>query len=72
MNDTLIREIVHKLAGRIGQMGSIDLSNQFHQIETKLNKSEKSDLLKNELDSAIQQLRLLLSTLQKEMPVHNP
>jgi HPt (histidine-containing phosphotransfer) domain-containing protein len=33
---SVIREIVHKLAGRVGQMGAATLSSELHDIENEL------------------------------------
>jgi CheY-like chemotaxis protein len=42
-----VREIVHKLAGRFGQMGVYDLSNELHEIEVELVEGRSVEELEN-------------------------
>jgi DNA-binding response OmpR family regulator len=42
-NITSIREVVHKMAGRVGQMGIVPLSLRLRQIETRIQQGEEFD-----------------------------
>ena len=64
MNTVPIREIVHKLAGRIGQMGAKSLSVKLRTIETKLVDGTSLSSLVERLMSAKDEVEKLLRTIR--------
>ncbi|HEY5824244.1 MAG TPA: ATP-binding protein [Cyclobacteriaceae bacterium] len=61
-----LREIIHKLSGRVGQMGGTELAHHFHQIETKLEEGIEFDLIQKEIEESIVHLKSFLAEIQKE------
>jgi HPt (histidine-containing phosphotransfer) domain-containing protein len=65
-----IRDIVHKLAGRVGQMGALTLSTKLHDIENEIvDGTPLSELLDEIIEAKDEVTKLLnsirLSTLQQ-------
>ncbi len=66
----VIREIVHKLAGRVGQLGALHLSSKLHDLENEIVKGTViSELLDEIIEAKADVLKLLnsirISTLQQ-------
>jgi len=61
-----LREVIHKLSGRVGQMGETELAQRFHQIEIKLDEGNAADSIRKEIEDSIQHLKLFLVEIQKE------
>src|SRR5690606_2632610 len=68
-----IREIVHKLAGRIGQMGIGPLSLKLREVETKIIAGEEVEALMRPLIKLKEEVTLLLQKIKgmMEMEVGN-
>jgi signal transduction histidine kinase/FixJ family two-component response regulator len=66
----IIREVSHKLTGRIGQIGITPLSKKFHAIETKIVEGKSIAMLIDEILEAKSDLEKLLS-LVKASIVHS-
>jgi signal transduction histidine kinase/DNA-binding NarL/FixJ family response regulator len=47
-----IREVVHKLAGRVGQMGAQALSTELHEIENEIVEGSPIESLRQEIEDA--------------------
>ncbi|HYF69882.1 MAG TPA: ATP-binding protein [Ohtaekwangia sp.] len=63
-NNVAIREIVHKLAGRVGQIGILPLSLKLRQIETKIEEGETLDAIFLPLVNVRKEVDQLLATVQ--------
>lgn len=63
-NKAAIREIVHKLAGRVGQIGILPLSLKLRQIETKIEEGESLDAIFLPLVNVRKEVDQLLATVQ--------
>lgn len=66
-NAKAIRELVHQLSGRVGQMGAAVLSQQFRKIETDLQEGKSADEIADELERSMDGLRAVLADVQKEI-----
>lgn len=64
-NKKAVREIVHRLAGRLGQIGLTDLSVTFHQIEVQILKGKTSRELSTELNRCVNELNNLLNNIEE-------
>lgn len=64
-----VREIVHKLAGRTGQMGSISVSNMFREIENHLAAGDQLSNVAPALELAVNKVENLLRTIRIQTPV---
>ncbi len=60
----VIREIVHKLAGRVGQMGASDLSAKLHNIENEIVKGTAIPLLIDAIIEAKSDVVKLLNSIR--------
>ncbi|HRJ29112.1 MAG TPA: ATP-binding protein [Cyclobacteriaceae bacterium] len=60
------REIIHKLAGRTGQMGATALSKKFSALEMRLEQGTKINLLADSIDEATTETRKLMEQLQQK------
>jgi len=58
------REIIHRLAGRFGQIGIYDLSAIFHDIEVGLVKGKELHELKPEIETAVKDAMLVLRAIR--------
>ena len=61
---TKIREIVHKLAGRVGQMGAQTLSGHFHEIENAIVEGKPIESLREELEQSRDELTNLMEEIR--------
>jgi signal transduction histidine kinase/CheY-like chemotaxis protein len=66
-NGAAVREIVHKLAGRIGQIGIASLSMELRTLEDKLVKGATMAELDAELEQVMQKVIDLITTLQENI-----
>ncbi len=66
-NTKAIREIVHQLSGRVGQMGATSLSQQFRQVETELHAGKNTDEIADKLKLSLNDLDVMLKQIQKEI-----
>ncbi|HYC85476.1 MAG TPA: ATP-binding protein [Chryseosolibacter sp.] len=64
-----LRELVHKMAGRFGQMGLNMLSVRYHDLEVALVKGDAIDSLSGELSSVVHETRLLLDSIRQTQNV---
>lgn len=64
----LMREVVHKLAGRTGQMGSSSVSNMLREIETRLAAGENLSTVTPALQKAITKVDNLLRSIRIQTP----
>jgi signal transduction histidine kinase/DNA-binding NarL/FixJ family response regulator len=62
-----VREIIHKLSGRTGQLGALELSNSLRYIEKELDSGKVVKDVLEKMIEALNQLRALLIDLQKEI-----
>ena len=60
----MTREIIHKLAGRFGQIGIYDLSAVFHEIEVGLVEGKEIERLKPEIELAVKDATLILRAVR--------
>jgi signal transduction histidine kinase/FixJ family two-component response regulator len=67
-NRTKVRDIVHKLAGRIGQIGVLPLSMRLREIETRIETGEEFDTVIPSVTKEIEEIRNIIRTLES-MPV---
>lgn len=65
LNTNAVKDIVHKLAGRIGQIGLSGLSNQFKGIEDKLREGKELMSQYESVNRAIIETGMLLINLQQ-------
>jgi HPt (histidine-containing phosphotransfer) domain-containing protein len=65
-----IRESIHRLAGRLGQIGIGDLSDSLKQIETSIVSGEKMDAVLPQIQDAIKRIETLLAELRTKYLVH--
>lgn len=70
MKEGEVREIVHKLAGRTGQIGINELSDRFRTIESELHKGKKLNSLSDSLLTATADTKIILDQLRKMQ--HDP
>ncbi|WP_276369885.1 ATP-binding protein [Chryseolinea sp. H1M3-3] len=63
----MIREIVHKLAGRVGQMGARSLSSELHDIENELVEGTPVSELMVELMDAKADVAKLVQSINKSL-----
>lgn len=63
-----VREIVHKLAGRTGQMGSISVSNMLREIENHLAAGNHLTSVAPALERAVNKVENLLRTIRIQTP----
>jgi len=69
-NAKVVREIVHQLSGRVGQMGATDLSRQFRHLETELDKGKSTEEIIEKMKQTLAGLGDVLADIQKEI-AHN-
>ncbi len=62
-----IREIVHKLAGRVGQMGAQPLSSHFHEIENAIVEGKPIESLRSELEEARNDLAKVMEEIKNQI-----
>jgi signal transduction histidine kinase/FixJ family two-component response regulator len=65
LNSDAVRDVVHKLAGRVGQMGAVALSKKLRDLETQIIQGQKVGTL----SGRIHQLREEVETLVKGVRV---
>jgi HPt (histidine-containing phosphotransfer) domain-containing protein len=63
-NAGTIRDIVHKLAGRVGQMGMRGLSKTLREIEVALVEGVELNVLTENIDCARTEVEKLLNTIR--------
>jgi CheY-like chemotaxis protein/HPt (histidine-containing phosphotransfer) domain-containing protein len=71
METPAIREIVHKLTGRIGQMGMQLLSEKMHRIEERIDQGEDLSALLQDISNVRSETHDLVNAI-KEMTVAQP
>ena len=59
-----LREIVHKLAGRVGQMGAFRLSAQLHDIENEIVEGAPLSTLIDEITDAKDEVEKLMRSIR--------
>jgi signal transduction histidine kinase/DNA-binding response OmpR family regulator len=59
-----VRETVHKLAGRIGQMGIYSLSAKFHEVEVNIVEGKSLTELEGEIHELVNELATLLKNIR--------
>ena len=59
-----VREIVHRLAGRVGQMGAQFLSSQLHEIENNIVEGKPIESLRNDLEHARKEVVRLMDEIK--------
>ena len=59
-----IREIIHKLAGRVGQMGALELSSRLHDIENELVEGTPVDSLLDDITEARKEVAKLADQIK--------
>jgi signal transduction histidine kinase/FixJ family two-component response regulator len=62
-----LREIVHKLAGRTGQMGMPIVSSRFREIEKALDEGKSIGSLRSGIDQALQDLENIIKEIQEDV-----
>ena len=60
----VIREVVHRLSGRLSQIGMRTLGSRFNTIETKMVSGKTVQELKDELDESVTSLEELIAQLR--------
>ena len=60
----VLREIVHKLAGRIGQMGALRLSAKLHDIENEIVEGSDISTLIDEIIEAKDEVEKLMHSIR--------
>ncbi|MFU8842251.1 MAG: ATP-binding protein [Bacteroidales bacterium] len=63
LNKTL--ELMHKLAGRVGQIGAVSLSVKIRSLETEMNKHDLFPEIGPEFRTIFRELELLIETVEK-------
>jgi signal transduction histidine kinase/DNA-binding response OmpR family regulator len=66
-----MREIVHKLAGRIGQVGDTKLSNEYRKLEKKLEENSVGSSDKIWLEMLANESEELIVKIEKEVAILN-
>jgi signal transduction histidine kinase/FixJ family two-component response regulator len=66
LESTKIREIVHKLAGRVGQMGAHALSAHFHDIENAIVEGRPIESLRERLEQSRNELIKLMEEIKSQ------
>jgi signal transduction histidine kinase/DNA-binding response OmpR family regulator len=61
---TVIREIVHKLAGRVGQMGASELSARLHDVENEIVEGTSINELLDEVEESKADVTALLHSIR--------
>ena len=61
-----IREIVHKLAGRVGQMGAHVLSAHFHEIENAIVEGKPIESFRDKLEQSRNELTKLMEEIKTQ------
>jgi CheY-like chemotaxis protein len=61
-----LREIVHKLAGRVGQMGAQNLSGQFHEMENAIVEGKPIESLREALEKSRNELVKLMEEIRNQ------
>jgi signal transduction histidine kinase/DNA-binding response OmpR family regulator len=69
-NSKTVREVVHKLAGRFGQMGLNDLSVTLHDIEVALVDGKTVKEVSAGLQQVIQEIKVLLKNIGQRQKAH--
>jgi signal transduction histidine kinase/FixJ family two-component response regulator len=67
-----IREIVHKLTGRIGQMGMQLLSEKLHRIEERMDQGEDLSVLLKDISSVRGETHDLVNAIKEMTVAHQP
>jgi signal transduction histidine kinase/FixJ family two-component response regulator len=62
-----LREVYHKMAGRVGQMGLLPLSARLREVEARIEKGETLDTLLPLVTSLKEEVGKLLSTIQSQV-----
>jgi signal transduction histidine kinase/HPt (histidine-containing phosphotransfer) domain-containing protein len=68
-DNSSVREIIHKLSGRTGQMGATEISMLLKEIEKELASGKPVNDILEKISTASDQLRNLLIDLQREILV---
>jgi signal transduction histidine kinase/DNA-binding response OmpR family regulator len=58
-------EILHKLAGRVGQIGAVSLSVKLRSLETEMNKNDHFPEIDSEFRTIFNELESLIETVEK-------
>ncbi|MBX2964025.1 MAG: response regulator [Cyclobacteriaceae bacterium] len=67
----LVREYVHRLSGRVGQIGALNLSTSLRQTETALHENTSVTELLNHLWNQIKAIEKLINTLEDKVTTLN-
>ncbi len=67
----IIREVVHKMAGRLGQMGAFSLSTKFHDLEVMLVAARPYKELSHDLETVVQETLSLLKNVRVNLLEHS-
>jgi signal transduction histidine kinase/CheY-like chemotaxis protein len=61
-----VREVVHRLAGRVGQMGAQPLSAQLHEIENDIVEGKPIETLRDDLEHARKEVVKLMDEIKHQ------
>jgi signal transduction histidine kinase/CheY-like chemotaxis protein len=65
-DNIIIREIIHKLSGRVGQIGALGLSKKLQGIEAEFDSKQETEATYQKMTNSISELDNLLSRIRKE------
>jgi signal transduction histidine kinase/DNA-binding response OmpR family regulator len=64
----MVREIYHKMSGRIGQMGIVDLSRKLREVEMRIEKGEDLNSILPIVSMLKEELKKLMKNISRQVP----